>query len=218
MKKKKKDKNNNIAIKFIKSLIILICLILFTLVAINLYIVLDNKSNIIDGEKLSTSEIQRLKDHKAEYIIVPGASVLPSGKPSEILAYRLDLAKELYFKDIAPKILISGDSRVSNYDEVGAMKRYLMNEGIALDDIVEDKLGISTKESITRGKNVYKINRAIIVTQKYHLYRALYLSSFAEIESLGVHPKSNNKIQKRELFARVKEFIIVEIERISDFF
>ncbi len=215
---KKKNKKNNIIFRFFKSLILLVVLIVLSVALINGYMIFSNKDRIIDGKEISKKELETIKSQNAEYIIIPGASVLPSGKPSGMLKSRLDLASEIYFSGGAKKILITGDSRVANYDEVGSMRNYLMQKGIPLQDITEDTLGISTKESIARAKNVYKIENAIIVSQEFHIYRGIYICDFFDISAIGVHTGKVDNIEKREVLARVKEFTIIEIERISNLF
>ncbi len=214
----KKKKDQNLIVRFLKSVFILFFLVILSIGLINGYMILGNKDQIIDGEELSNSELEIIKQHQADYIIIPGASVLPSGKPSEMLESRLDLASTLYFNGLAKKILITGDSRAANYDEVGSMRNYLIAKGVPLQDISEDTLGISTKESVARAKNVYKIEKAILVSQKFHVYRGIYICNFYDIDTIGIHTGKVKEIEKREILARVKEFIILETERISNLF
>ena len=103
-----------------------------------------------------------------------------------MLEDRLKTGISLYNNDISNKILITGDHMNDDYDEVTVMKNYLLEHGIPEEDIITDNYGISTYDSIYRVKNVYKSNKVVIVSQRYHLYRALFLSDNLDLESYGV--------------------------------
>lgn len=147
----------------------------------------------------------------ASLIIVPGASVLASGKPSDILADRLTVAADLYAAGKADTILVSGDNGQDAYDEVNAMRVFLLNEGVAPENIFLDHAGFDTYDTMYRANRVFGVTDAIVVTQGYHLPRALFLASKLGIEAAGVPSDLQPYVKQdwftfREMFARVKAF------------
>lgn len=186
-----------------KKIIKLILVIILLGVLINLYVILSTRNRIIKEEQL--------KDEEYDCIVVLGASV-KKDKPSPMLEDRLKEAVELYNNKKAPKILVSGDHIDDNYNEVDVMKNYLIEQGIPSEDIFMDHLGISTYDSILRAKRIFKANRVIVVTQKYHLYRALYIAKDINLKAYGISADERryigqNKRDLRELFARIKDFV-----------
>lgn len=122
----------------------------------------------------------------AQCILVLGASVLADGTPSGILQDRIDRGVELYFAGAAPKIIMSGDNGTESYNEVLAMKNYAISKGVPSEDIFCDHAGFSTYESMYRAKHVFGVDRMIVVTQTYHLYRALYAANGLGVDAVGV--------------------------------
>ena len=144
-------------------------------------------------------------------IIVLGAQVHSNGNTSGILKDRLDTAYAIYKNNSQLKILVSGDHGQKNYDEVNAMKDYLISLGIPTKQIYLDHAGFSTYETMYRAKEIFEVNKAIIVTQDYHLKRAVYLANGRGIEAYGVKADilsyPNIKyFEAREYLARVKDF------------
>lgn len=119
-------------------------------------------------------------------VIVPGASVLPSGKPSDILADRLLTAKALYHAGVVEKFLLSGDHGESDYDEVTVMRDFLLDRGVSSEDIFLDHAGFDTYDTLYRASEVFGVRRAIVTSQEFHLPRVLYIARGLEIEALGV--------------------------------
>jgi SanA protein len=117
--------------------------------------------------------------------IVLGAGVASNGKPTEVLAKRLDKAIELYKKGAVKIILVSGDNRRQNYNEPKAMKNYLISNDIPFDAIVEDLGGRRTIDTCWRANNVFKIKYAYLVTQSFHMPRSYFL---CEQENIKVTP------------------------------
>ena len=185
-----------------KKILRVIMVFIFIIVLINLYILLCTKNKII---KINKNEIDNI-----DCIVVLGAGIRQD-KPSPMLEDRLLTAIELYDKGVAPKILVSGDHEYKNYDEVNVMKNYLIENGIPSEDIFMDHAGLSTYDSIYRTKKIYKANKVIIVTQKYHLYRSLYISKSINLKAYGVSASRQKyafqiKRDIREIAARVKDF------------
>ena len=184
--------------KIIKLLIIII--IIFFL--INIVIILTTNKKILT--------INKINDKKYNCILVLGAGVR-NNYPSPMLEDRLKTAIELYNNKVAPKILVSGDHEYKNYDEVNVMKNYLIEAGIPSNDIFMDHAGLSTYDSIYRAKHIFKVKKMAIVTQKYHLYRSLYIANTLDINSIGVSANKRpyayqTKRDIREIAARIKDF------------
>lgn len=185
-------------------LITIMTIIVLSPLLINLYVILNTTSNIIIKE-----EYQQLKD--VDYIIVLGASVRRE-RPSPMLEDRLKKAIELYNINTQNKILVTGDHTKEDYDEVTIMKNYLLENNIPEEKIIMDPAGVSTYDSIFRVLKQLKAKKIIIVSQKYHLYRALYIANSLGIEAYGV-PADDIKYkgatyrEVREILARNKDFI-----------
>lgn len=189
--------------KIFKYILIVLIVIILVPVIINFYVILSTKNRIVSGDSELLTDI--------DYIVVLGAGIR-RGKPSPMLEDRLKTGISLYNNDISNKILITGDHMNDNYDEVTVMKNYLLEHGIPEEDIITDNYGISTYDSIYRVKNVYKSNKVVIVSQGYHLYRALFLSDNLDLESYGVEANLRYYYGQwyreiREILARNKDFI-----------
>ncbi|MBR4893085.1 MAG: YdcF family protein [Clostridia bacterium] len=152
---------------------------------------------------------------ESEYLLVFGASV-QGNEVSFTLSQRLNKAIELYNNKKCEKIIVSGDHSTNDYNEVKAMKDYLVNSGIDENKIIMDHLGIDTFNSVEGLKENVNLNNAIFVTHEQHLKRALYYAEKLGINAYGVscdnYSGENLKQQnKREFLARVKAFILCEI-------
>lgn len=128
----------------------------------------------------------------ADIGIVFGASVRGNEKPSLVLQYRLDQAKEMYDKGYISKILVTGDNRRADYNEPLVMKQYLIQQGVPKDIIIEDFAGRRTIDSCWRAKNVFQIEKAYLITQTFHLPRATFLCTQAGILSIPVAAKDSS--------------------------
>ncbi|MDE6024265.1 MAG: YdcF family protein [Lachnospiraceae bacterium] len=157
----------------------IVVLITCGLLGTNLYVRFSVKNKIID-----TDEAAKLKD--VDCIIILGASVKDNESPSLMLKDRLDRGIELYFAGCSPKLLMSGDHGSIYYNEVSVMKKYAASAGIPTEDIFLDHAGFSTYESMYRAKYIFKAKKVIVVTQKYHLYRSLYVAKQLGLDAYGV--------------------------------
>lgn len=189
--------------KIFKYILIVLIVIILVPVIINFYVILSTKNRIVSGDSELLTDI--------DYIVILGAGIR-RGKPSPMLEDRLKTGISLYNNDISNKILITGDHMNDDYDEVTVMKNYLLEHGIPEEDIITDNYGISTYDSIYRVKNVYKSNKVVIVSQRYHLYRALFLSDNLDLVSYGVEANLRYYYGQwyreiREILARNKDFI-----------
>ncbi len=149
---------------------------------------------------------------KADAILVPGAYVFPDGTVSLMLNDRLNEAYELYKRGKAEKILVSGDHGCENYDEVNAMKNFLKDKNIPEKDVFMDHAGFNTYESIYRARDVFQVKLVIIVTQEYHLMRAVFIARELGLEAYGVasdrqdYGEVMTMYRLREIAARNKDF------------
>ena len=159
--------------------ILFICLVtLLAVVGINLYMTNSVSENVIS--------LEDAKDMDADCIIVLGAGVRKDGSPTNMLEDRIIIGDRLYKDNAAGKILMSGDHGRENYDEVNTMKNYAINEGVPSEDIFMDHAGFETYDSMYRAKEIFGARKVIIVTQKYHLYRALYIAKSLGLDAYGV--------------------------------
>ena len=182
-----------------------IILVVATVLAINAHVVNSTENRIISAE-----EAEKLSD--VDCIIVLGCLVKSDGTPSDMLADRLRRGVELYEDGAAPKILMSGDHGQIEYDEVTAMKKYAVESGVPSSDVFMDHAGFSTYESIYRAKEIFGADKIIIVTQEYHLHRALYIAESLGVEAYGVSADfrsySGQTVRDiREILARNKDFM-----------
>jgi len=189
--------------KLIKIMIIVCAIILLIVLAINFYVKITTKNQIIANDVNNKLE-------NIDCIIVLGAGIW-GDKPSPMLEDRLLQAVELYNNKVAPKIIMSGDHGRIEYDEVNIMKNFAIEKGVPSEDIFMDHAGFSTYESIYRAKEVFETKKVVIVTQKYHLYRALYIANQLRIEAYGVNSDPRNYVgetyrELREILARNKDF------------
>jgi vancomycin permeability regulator SanA len=149
---------------------------------------------------------------RADCIIVLGAQVKADGTPSKMLRDRLDEGIRLYEAGAAPKILMSGDDGQVEYNEVAAMAAYAEDAGVSKKDLFLDHAGFSTYESMYRAQYIFGVKRAIVVTQKYHEYRALYIGQRLGMDVRGVSAADINYAFQgfrdiREVMARDKDFL-----------
>ena len=151
-------------------------------------------------------------DGKIDCIVILGAGLQSNVQPSHMLEDRIKTGVEVFNTVDADYILMSGDRSGEHYDEVGAMRKYAISLGVDEDKILLDGQGFSTFESISRVKDEYGFENIIIITQKYHLFRALYIAEKYDIEAFGVSADLRTyrgQIYRnlREMLARVKDFI-----------
>ncbi len=200
-------KKSKLRLKTIFSaLILLLFLGLVTVLGIDFYVKKSTENNIITSGEAAAG-------FDADCILVLGCQVNPDGSPSDMLADRLKRGVELYNLGAAPKLLMSGDHGREEYNEVETMKRYAVDAGISSSDVFMDHAGFSTYESIYRAKKIFEADKIIIVTQKYHLYRALYVADKLGVEAYGVASDyhtylGQSKREVREVLARNKDFVI----------
>lgn len=199
------------------ALIVFISAILFSAVsvlAINLHMLNYTNEYIVND----VSEIDSIEGLPGEVVIVLGAYVYQNGQPCPILVDRLETGIAAYEKAYTNRILLTGDHGTKGYDEVNAMKTYVFDRGIPQSDVFLDHAGFSTYDSVTRAKEIFLIDEALISTQEYHLTRAVYIARKSGINAYGVaadlrrYPRSEMSWYLfREWMARVKDFFFVNV-------
>lgn len=139
----------------------------------------------------------------ARAAVVFGAGLTASGRPTTVLKDRVATAVDLYQAGKVEKILMSGDNRFIDYNEPGAMKSYALELGMPEDDIVLDYAGRRTYDTCYRAGAIFQLEEAILVTQKFHLPRALYTCSSLGLEATGV--SADRRYYRDEDFWKVRE-------------
>jgi len=194
--------------KKIVKIFIIVCLIIFIMTTIINIIVISKTTKYI-------SDSTNYNDY--EYVLVLGARV-EDNKPSLMLKDRLDKAIEIYNKNKNIKLIVSGDSQnIEKYDEVSVMYNYLINNNVDSNNIIKDNYGISTYDSFYRMKDKLKNKKVIVVTQKYHLYRSVFIAKGFDIEAQGIYAEENKYYgefarEVREILARVKDYFLVKLK------
>lgn len=191
--------------KFLKYLMIFFLIITLLVISSNIIVVLTTKKNILSLNKIT--EVKNI-----DCLLVLGAGIR-GNYPTPMLEERLQQSIVIYQQQISNKILVSGDHQNQNHDEVNAMKDYLVGHQIPSQDVFMDHAGISTYDSIYRAKYIFQAQKIIIITQEYHLHRALYIAKQLGIEAYGVTNTNEityanqTKREVREILARFKDFL-----------
>jgi len=162
---------------------------------------------LLDGED-STSSVADVP--QTEVAIVPGALVQPNGKMSGMLGDRVEQAVRLWRAGKVEKILVSGDHGSWKYDEPDTMRMALVNRGVPPRDVFEDHAGFDTWQTMVRARSIFGVRHAVVITQGFHMPRALFLADHAGIDATGltsdlhVYGYQLHKSEAREVLSRVK--------------
>lgn len=159
----------------------------------------------IETNKYIYDEIETLPI--SETAVVPGASILKNGNLSEVLQDRADKAIILYQAGKVSKILVTGDNSTISYNEVNPVRNYLLIKNIPGKDIFLDHAGFDTYSSMYRARDIFKVNSVIVVTQSFHLPRAVFIARHLGLEATGISADSGHYLLRnygRELLANVK--------------
>ncbi|MTI68713.1 MAG: hypothetical protein FH751_00460 [Firmicutes bacterium] len=192
--------------KILKILSFLIVLGIIIMYGINMSVINLGNKYIYKPSKVPNSKI----------VLVLGARVYSDGTVSPMLADRLDYAIKLYKNTKVTKILVSGDHGKKTYNEVIAMKNYVCSKGVLEKDVFMDHAGFNTYNSLYRVRDVFNVKNLIIVTQNYHLKRAIYIARKLDLKAYGVssdkriYPKMKY-YKAREFLARIKDFCLVNV-------
>ena len=189
---------------------VLLALLLLVLVAAaavlggSVYVVWSARAEILSQEEAPPANL--------DCILVLGCGVHADGTPTPMLRSRMTRAVELYQAGWADKLLLSGDNSRADYNEVATMKTLALEGGVPEEDIVLDHAGFSTYDSLYRAQDVFLVKRLVIVTQEYHLSRALYLADALGLGAWGVAAAPRNDAGQimrdaREILARDKAIL-----------
>ena len=164
--------------------------------------------NTVSDRILTLDEAAKLN---ADAILVLGARVHDNGQPSGILKDRLITGIAAYDLGASDRLLMSGDHGTEDYYEVNTMKNYALDQGVPSEAIFMDHAGFSTYESLYRARDVFEVKSVVIVTQRYHLYRALYVAERMGLNAFGVTSDLGDYagmpyFTAREILARCKDF------------
>lgn len=192
--------------KTFKIILMVAIIFVITTIFINVYMIESTKNNIID-----VNDIELIENIDA--VVVLGCKAYADG-PSLMLKKRLDKTIELYNK-VNNKIILTGDHGTKEYDEVNVMKNYVLENKIPKQDVFLDHAGFNTYDSLYRVKEVFNARKIVVITQKYHLYRALYIAKHLGIEAYGIiaddipYKGIMIKNEIREILSRDKNFFKV---------
>ncbi len=181
--------------------LLLVFLIMAGVIIIDRYVTIKGNQYVITPENLS----------QAQAAIVLGAYVLPDGTPCQMLRDRIKTAVELYNNKKVQKIIMTGDHGTQDYDEVNYMRIYAEKLGVPTEDIFMDHAGFSTYDSMYRAKEIFLVNSAVVITQAFHLPRAVYTARALGIQATGVKADKHQYAYAdyydfREIPARIKAF------------
>ena len=199
------------AIRWTVYLLFLFCLPgLFSALLINEYIKSSTRNRILSAKSASAAK-------KYDCILVLGCGIKPDGTPTHMLEDRLLQAIQLYEQGASEKLLVSGDHGRADYDEVNVMKQFAVDRGIPSENVFMDHAGFSTYESLYRARDIFEAKRILIVTQEYHLYRALYVAQKLGLDAQGVaadlRPYEGQTYREmREILARDKDFLYAALQ------
>ena len=190
--------------KRIITVLISAAVLLLAVIFVPNFIVVSKAKNDI----ISLEEAESLAD--TDCAVILGAGVR-NGEPTPMLKDRLLTGIDLYKSGAVKKLIMSGAHGSKDYDEVNIMKSFAVDNGVPDEDIFMDHAGFSTYETVYRAKEIFEADNIIIVSQKYHLYRALYIAEKLDVKAVGVSADlrtySGQKMRDlREILARDKDF------------
>lgn len=197
-------RRSKVVLTILAALLLALLLVVAAVFAIDAWVRSSTEERVLSVEQVA--EVP-----EADCIIVLGCGVYPDGSPSPMLSDRIARGVELYEQGAAPKLLMSGDHGKVDYNEVGKMKEVALDSGVPSEDVFMDHAGFSTYETMARARDVFGAKRVIVVTQDYHLPRALYLAQSLGLDAYGVaadlRPYAGQEARDfREVLARVKDF------------
>ena len=168
-----------------------------------IYFINDRVESQVAG-KIQSSMTEIPFENPPRIAIVFGAKVWENGEPSHALYDRIITAVELYRAGRVKKILMSGDNRSENYDEPTAMRATAVKLGVPASDVVLDFAGRRTYDTCFRAKEIFEVQKAIVVTQEFHQTRAIYLCNNLGVDSIGI--TANRRRYEGEKYWAFREF------------
>ena len=193
----------------------LIVNVLILVIGLNCLIVASTAGDIaykcVGSSEISEATVDELKAGDYQCALILGCGVYADGTPTPMLRDRLEVGISLYNSGVVPKLLLSGDHGQVEYNEIGCMYRYCLEAGIPEEDIFLDHAGFSTYDSMHRASSIFCVERAIVVTQTYHEFRALYIGESMGYEVTGIssdQQRYRGSVYReiREVLARDKDF------------
>jgi SanA protein len=181
--------------KVIRILIIFSCILFFIIGGLRLAMIIITDGSVYNLENIPSKAV----------VLVPGAGLNAVGGPSAPLKDRLDAAIQLYRDGKVEKLLLSGDNSSIHYNEPGAMQTYAIEAGIPEDDLVLDYAGRRTYDSCYRARHIFGLDELIVVTQAYHLPRAIFLCENLGLDVAGIPVEQSRYIRSRYLFWNIRE-------------
>ena len=181
-------------------LTILAFIVLFAIVFLLSYLIINSASG-----KYIYNDIDKLPH--AQVAIIPGAAILINGDLSPVLRDRVDMAIEIYKTGIVGKVLVTGDNSSLDHNEVIPMKKYLVKNGVPEQDIFTDHAGFDTYSSMYRARDIFKVDSMIVVSQAFHLPRAVYIARHLGVTTYGMEADRGHYLLRndvREIFGNVK--------------
>jgi SanA protein len=181
-----------------------------------LVVVLSNAYILLSSDGEATDVLAEVP--AAQVAIVPGAQVMANGHMSGMLADRVSQAERLWRAGKVDKILVSGDHHSWAYDEPDTMRKALVRDGVRPADVFEDHAGFDTWATMVRARSIFDVDSAVVVTQGFHMPRALFLADEAGIEATGLLAdqhhwgRNGRKAAIREVFSRVKAIADVTLD------
>ena len=161
------------------------------------YVVSSTRARVLEAEAPPPEDL--------DCILVLGCGVRPDGSPSHMLEDRMKRAIQLYQAGWSDVLLLSGDNRKEDYNEVGVMKAYAMARGVPEEAIVLDHAGLCTYDSLYRARAIFGAERVVVITQRFHISRALYIGRSLGVEAWGV--TADLRSYQHELFNRCREIL-----------
>lgn len=190
-----------LALKLLVAAFLAVVLVVLAAVAANAWM-------IVDARGSHTAVVADVPP--AETAIVLGARVMPDGRMSHALYDRVLRGAELYKAGKVDKVLVSGDHGAWRYDESGTMRKAMLEFGIPPEDVFTDHAGFNTRASMIRAREIFGVTDAVVVTQRFHMPRALYLADAAGIDATGLTAdmidwgQGSGSNQMREFGSRLK--------------
>ena len=190
--------------------ILLVLVVLGVIVGIGVIAANAHIKSVTKGFIIPESELKNLEG--IDCILVLGCGVWDDGTPTDMLADRIKVGIRAYESGVSDRLLMSGDHSRKDYDEVNTMKAIAVESGIPADNVFCDHAGFSTYESMYRASDIFRADKIVIVTQSYHLPRAIYDAQKLGIEAYGISADERTYMGQmyrdvRELLARAKDFV-----------
>ena len=192
-----------------------VLLVACVLLALSVIIVSSAMVSATEDSITSHKDIESIEKGKYDYILVFGAGVRADGSLTNMLRDRVIVGARLYHAGVAAKIIMSGDRSGDSYDEPSAMKKFAVELGVPEKDIICDYEGFSTHETVVNFKRSYKASSVVMVSQHYHLHRALYiakeqgLTTYSGVSSDLETYRKQTIYSAREIIARFKDFMFL---------